>query len=94
MANQIVAVVGSYRKGGTIDSAVDAILEAAEAKGAETAKIYLREQRIEFCTNCRGCTQSAGPARGKCVQQDDLESVLSRDRGGGCCCACGAGEFL
>ncbi len=76
MATRIVAVVGSYRKGGTIDSAVDAMLEAAEAMGAETSKIYLREKQIEFCTNCRSCTQEAGPERGKCVQQDDLESVL------------------
>jgi NAD(P)H-dependent FMN reductase len=78
VGNKIVAVVGSYRKGGTIDSAVDAMLKAAEAKGAETAKIYLLEKRIEFCTNCRSCTQQAGPARGKCVQQDDLEAVLSQ----------------
>jgi putative NADPH-quinone reductase len=78
VANKIVAVVGSYREGGTIDSAVDAMLAVAEAKGAETAKIYLREKHIEFCTNCRSCTQQAGPVRGQCVQQDDLESVLSQ----------------
>ena len=78
MATKIVAVVGSYRKGGTIDSTVDAMLEAAEATGAETSKIYLREKQIEFCTNCRSCTQQAGPERVKCVQQDDLEYVLSQ----------------
>lgn len=78
MVNKIVAVIGSYRKGGTIDSAVGAILEAAEEKGAQTARIYLSEKQIEFCTNCRSCTQQAGMARGKCVLQDDLELVLSQ----------------
>jgi putative NADPH-quinone reductase len=78
VAIKIVAVVGSYRKGGTIDSAVDAMLEGAAAEGAETAKIYLLEKQIEFCTNCRSCAQQAGLVRGKCVLQDDLESVLSQ----------------
>jgi putative NADPH-quinone reductase len=78
MAKKVLAIVGSYRKAGTIDSAVDSILEGAAAQGAEISKIYLLDEHIEFCTNCRRCTQSAGPARGRCVLQDDLESLLTR----------------
>ena len=77
MGNKVVAIVGSYRKNGTIDSAVSAILEGARQRGAAVSKIYLLDRHIEFCTNCRACTQESGPRRGKCVQQDDLESVLS-----------------
>ncbi len=77
VAIRTVAVVGSYRKGGTIDSAVDAILEAAKGQGAETAKIYLADKHIEFCTNCRSCAQQPGSARGKCVLPDELDSLLS-----------------
>jgi NAD(P)H-dependent FMN reductase len=76
MSSKVVAIVGSYRKGGTIDTAVKAILEGAKEKGAQTNIIYLREQDIKFCTNCRQCTQTPGEERGKCAQQDDLESIL------------------
>jgi putative NADPH-quinone reductase len=76
MAAKVVAIVGSYRKGGTIASAVEAVLAGAREKGAETHAIYLTERHIEFCTNCRKCTQTPGEARGKCAQQDDLEPIL------------------
>jgi NAD(P)H-dependent FMN reductase len=77
MATKVVAVVGSYRKAGITDSAVDAILAGAASEGADVSKIYLLDKHIEFCTNCRCCTQSEGLQRGKCVQNDDLESILS-----------------
>jgi len=78
MMRKIVAVVGSYRKGGTVDSAVQAILAGAREKGAETQTIYLTDQHIEFCTNCRRCTQAPGFQRGQCVQQDDLQPMLEQ----------------
>jgi NAD(P)H-dependent FMN reductase len=74
--SKIVAIIGSYRKGGTIDSAVEAVLAGARSKGTETTKLYLTDLHVEFCTNCRSCTQSAGEERGKCVQQDDLQLIL------------------
>lgn len=76
MSKKVVAIVGSYRKGGTIDSAVEAVLEGAREKGAETVTFYLTEKHIEFCTNCRQCVQAPGEERGHCVQQDDLEPML------------------
>ena len=36
MGRKVVAIVGSYRKGGTVDTAVQAILEGARENGAET----------------------------------------------------------
>jgi hypothetical protein len=72
----VVAVVGSYRKGGTIDQAVGEILAAAAAAGATTRTFRLVEQRIEFCMNCRSCTQQPGAERGRCVLHDDLEGIL------------------
>lgn len=67
MARKVVAIVGSYRKGGTVDTAVDAVLAGAREHGAETKKIYLIDQHIEYCRNCRSCTQDPGETRGKCV---------------------------
>ena len=83
MSSKVVAIVGSYRKGGTIDSAVESVLEGAREKGAQTHIIYLRDQHIEFCTNCRQCTQKPGTERGKCIQQDDLEQILQEIEAGG-----------
>jgi multimeric flavodoxin WrbA len=76
MITKVVAIVGSYRKGGTIDSAVEAVLQGAREKCAETVTFYLTEKHIEFCTNCRKCMQAQGEERGKCEQQDDLEPML------------------
>lgn len=77
MAIRVVAIVGSYRSGGTVETAVDAILAGAAARGATVAKIMLTDRRIEFCTNCRRCTLEPGPGRGACPQQDDLDGVLA-----------------
>jgi putative NADPH-quinone reductase len=77
MARKIVAITGSYRRGGAIDSAVEAVLEGARQMGAETQTIRLTDQQIDFCTNCRQCTQAPGENRGQCPQKDDLESILT-----------------
>ena len=37
----VVSVVGSYRKGGYIDSTVDEVLSAARGRGANAEKIFL-----------------------------------------------------
>jgi len=77
MGKKIIGVVGSYRKGRIIDSAVSEILKGAEAHGAETKKIYLVDKDIEFCRNCRKCTQEKGDGtRGNCVHHDDMEELL------------------
>jgi multimeric flavodoxin WrbA len=76
MITKVVAVVGSYRKGGTVDSAVEAVLAGAREKGAETVTFYLTDKHVEFCTNCRECVQAPGEKRGKCKQQDDMEPML------------------
>ena len=77
MGKKVVAILGSYRKGGTTDTAVEAILQGAREKGAETHTIYLILEHLEFCTNCRRCTQEPGTERGKCPHQDALESILA-----------------
>ena len=60
-----------------MEAAVAAVLEGARAAGAETSSIRLLDQHIEFCTNCRACTQVSGTRRGACPQQDDLEAILA-----------------
>ncbi len=63
---KILAIDGSYRRGGITDQLVDAVLRAAEAGGARTERVHLIDARIAFCMNCRAC--AAPPlesARGK-----------------------------
>jgi multimeric flavodoxin WrbA len=73
---RVTAIVGSYRKGGVVDSAVEEILAAAREAGAEVEKIWLLDKHIEFCTNCRACTQAAGLQPGKCPVADDMPAIL------------------
>jgi len=73
---KVTAIVGTYRKGGVTDTAVDEVLASAKAAGAEVSKIYLLDKHIEFCTNCRACTQEQGEARGKCPISDDMDGIL------------------
>ena|SRR5579863_2076228 len=77
MGKKVVAVLGTYRKGETIDMAVEAILEGARSKRATTSTIYLTDRHIEFCANCRQCTQAPGPERGKCKKNDDLDAIVA-----------------
>lgn len=73
---KVLAIVGTYRKGGIIDTAIDEILASAVQDGAETEKIYLIDKHLDFCTNCRTCTQQLGPQRGKCIIADDISCIL------------------
>lgn len=77
MRKKIIGIVGSYRKGRIIDSAVSEILKGAETNGAQTKKIYLVDKHIEFCNNCRKCTQEkVNGTRGNCIYHDDMEQIL------------------
>ena len=44
----ILAIVGSYRKAGIIERAVDEILASAKERGAVTRKITLLDKRLTF----------------------------------------------
>lgn len=73
---RIIALVGSYRKGGVIDTAVEEVLKAAREGGAETTTVYLIDEPIEFCTNCRSCTQDPGDGHGVCPTKDGMAALL------------------
>jgi putative NADPH-quinone reductase len=77
-ARKIVAIVGTYRKGKVTDSAASEVLRGAESRGAETEKIYLIDKQIEFCNNCRMCTQKPDVGRrGACIFDDDMQEILT-----------------
>lgn len=76
MTKKIVAITGSYRRGGITAQAVAEVAAAARSAGAEVEIVDLLDRHIEFCTNCRACTQAPGPARGACPLKDDMAGIL------------------
>jgi putative NADPH-quinone reductase len=75
---KVTAVVGTYRRGGVCERTVDAMLAAMRERGVETEKVLLLQEPIEFCRNCRACTQAPGAARGRCVLQDGMSPLLDK----------------
>ncbi|MFO7753396.1 MAG: flavodoxin family protein [Desulfobacteraceae bacterium] len=77
-SRRILAIIGSYRKGGVIDTATEEVLSAAALNNKRTKikKIYLTDQNVEFCTNCRSCTGHPGESRGECILGDDMDTIL------------------
>jgi len=75
---RILAINGSYRDDGITDQTVKALAQALEAAGGEVEIILLRDYPIEFCTNCRGCTQEPGAAPGECLHRDGMRGLIDR----------------
>ena len=74
--SKVLAINGSYRDDGITDQAVEALAQALESAGAEVEIILLREYPIDFCLNCRACTQIPGAAPGQCVQHDGMGKLI------------------
>ena len=75
----IIAVSGSYRKGGVIDRALRAVADGARDAGAGVEELYLRDVEFGYCGNCRTCWDPAvaGPV-GNCPIDDALTPWLER----------------
>jgi NAD(P)H-dependent FMN reductase len=76
MSKKIVGVIGSYRRGRVVDTAIKEVLRGAKEKGAEVAEINLLDKNIELCDNCRACLQDKEGLRGVCRHDDDMEEIL------------------
>jgi len=74
----ILAIVGSGRKGKATDKLVDKAIEGVKAKRPEciVKKINLIDHDIQFCKNCLICrdTQTDEPYA-KCTISDDMDSI-------------------
>ncbi len=75
---KILAINGSYRANGITDQTVAALTQVLIAADAEVEIIYLREYPIEFCLNCRACTQQPGVAPSGCVLQDGMQELIDK----------------
>ena len=74
----IVAIMGSYRKGRTIDTLLDQAIAGALAAQPDTRvdKIVLIDRHIEYCRNCMACRKD-DPSKSiaTCVIQDDMQGI-------------------
>jgi NAD(P)H-dependent FMN reductase len=74
----ILAIVGSPRKGRATDSLVDKAIEGAKVKvqGCNVKKLDLMEYDIRFCKNCLACreSQAEGPVA-PCTLDDDMAQI-------------------
>lgn len=75
---KILAINGSYRDDGITDQVINKIVKEVETAGANAEIILLREYPINFCQNCRECTQTPGESPGRCVQHDEMESLIQQ----------------
>jgi NAD(P)H-dependent FMN reductase len=73
---RILMINGSYRDDGITDQVVAEMSVAAREAGAEVEEIVLRDRPIEFCLNCRHCTQTPGSAPGQCVHEDAMAGIV------------------
>ncbi len=66
----ILATVGSPRKKSNTDILVDTILEGARSNEHRTSKVYLYDQEIGPCRDCRGCKKNDLV----CVVNDEMQA--------------------
>ena len=71
---QVLAIVGSYRKGGNTDIIIEKALEGARAKGAQTEKLFVDDLNI---SSCRGCMEECRP-EGICNIEDGLNALVAK----------------
>lgn len=77
-ATRVLSINGSYRDDGITDQAVEAVARALSESGAEVETIALRDYPVEFCLNCRSCTQEPGEAPGRCVHDDGMRELVEK----------------
>ena len=74
----LLAIVGSPRKGKATDTLVDKAIEGAKskAKSCNVKKLNLIDYDIEFCKNCLACrdSQTKEPAA-RCSISDDMDHI-------------------
>jgi multimeric flavodoxin WrbA len=75
---RILVINGSYREDGITDQVITTMAEELETAGADVEITLLRDYPIEFCLNCRKCTQQPGSLPGECVQDDAMQKLINK----------------
>ncbi len=73
MSKNVIIISASPRKGGNSDLLCDQFMRGAQDAGHSGEKIFLRNEKINYCTGCGNCTNT-----GKCVQKDSMNDILAK----------------
>ena len=73
---KVIAINGSPRKDWNTAQMLEAALEGAREKGAETKMINLFDLNFTGCRSCFACKRLGGPNFGRCAWKDDLSEIL------------------
>ncbi|NQT82417.1 flavodoxin family protein [bacterium] len=77
---RLLAIVGSYRKGKTVDTLIDAAIKGARAgrENVEVEKIHLVDKNVKYCKNCMVCREDdPNKPIAKCVIADDMQTLCA-----------------
>ena len=75
---KILVINGSYREDGITDQTIEVAVQFLKEAGVSVETILLREYPIQFCLNCRECTQTAGSTPGQCIQADGMQALVDK----------------
>ncbi len=73
MNKKVLILSASPRKGGNSDLLCDQLMRGAKDAGHSVEKIFLRSEKINYCTGCGNCTDT-----GKCIQKDSMNEILGK----------------
>ena len=74
MTKKILILSGSPRRGGNSDLLCDEFLRGAAEAGNIVEKVFLRDNKIGFCTACYACRDNGSV----CAIQDDVAGLLMK----------------
>jgi multimeric flavodoxin WrbA len=72
----VLAVIGSPRKGGNTEILVGEIIKGAEENGHVAEMLRLYDYEIQPCLDCRGCKRSGSGYA--CVLSDGMREIYAR----------------
>lgn len=73
MSKKVLVLSGSFRKHGNSDLLCDEFIRGAKEAGHQVEKIYVNDQKINYCRGCGVCNTTH-----RCVQKDDMAAVLDK----------------
>ncbi len=75
---KILVLNGCCRSGGTTEELARAFMDGASESGAEVEMVMLRDQTIQYCTNCLKCYSYDGDGTAPCSLHDDMDDIIRR----------------
>lgn len=69
----VVAIVATNRRNGTVEKMCSQFLAGAHERGHETVHINLYDYNIEHCNGCWACVKT-----NKCILKDDFQKVFDQ----------------